>query len=58
MEKTQSDELKLPIGFRFRPTDVELLVHYVRRKVLSLPLPAAIVPEFDVFQFNPWDLPG
>ncbi|CAK7328360.1 unnamed protein product [Dovyalis caffra] len=50
--------LKLPIGYRFHPTDEELVVHYLKRKVLSLPLPASVIPEFDVFQTDPWSLPG
>ncbi|KAA8530076.1 hypothetical protein F0562_004785 [Nyssa sinensis] len=50
--------IKLPIGFRFHPTDEELLVHYLKRKVFSFPLPASVIPEFDVFQTNPSDLPG
>ncbi|XP_047981437.1 NAC domain-containing protein 83 [Salvia hispanica] len=47
----------LPIGFRFNPTDAELL-YYLKKKVLSLPLPANVIPELEAFQFNPWDLPG
>ena len=50
--------IKLPIGYRFHPTDEELLVHYLKRKVLALPLPALVIPEFDVFQTHPWGLPG
>lgn len=50
--------VKLPIGFRFHPTDEELVVHYLKRKALSFPLPASVIPEFDVFLTNPWDLPG
>jgi No apical meristem (NAM) protein len=50
--------LKLPPGFRFHPTDEELVVQYLRRKALSYPLPAAIIPEIDLLKFNPWDLPG
>uniref|UniRef100_A0A5B6YKA5 Putative NAC domain-containing protein 68 n=2 Tax=Davidia involucrata TaxID=16924 RepID=A0A5B6YKA5_DAVIN len=51
--------IKLPIGFRFHPTDEELIVHYLKRKVFSFPLPASVIPDqFDVFQTNPWDLPG
>ncbi|CAK9172000.1 unnamed protein product [Ilex paraguariensis] len=50
--------MKLPIGFRFHPTDEELVVHYLNRKVCSLPLPASVIPELDVYQTNPWDLPG
>lgn len=50
--------IKLPIGYRFHPTDEELLVHYLKRKVLVMPLPALVIPEFDVFQTDPWGLPG
>ncbi|KAK9272544.1 hypothetical protein L1049_002917 [Liquidambar formosana] len=61
MEKpnfVSNGDLKLPIGFRFHPTDEELVVHYLKRKALSLPLPASVIPEFDVFQTEPWGLPG
>lgn len=50
--------LKLPPGFRFHPTDEELVVQYLKRKVLSFPLPASIIPEADVCKSDPWDLPG
>ncbi|XP_030459687.1 NAC domain-containing protein 83-like [Syzygium oleosum] len=50
--------IKLPIGFRFRPTDEELLVHYLKRKVQAVPLPASVIPELDVFGTDPWGLPG
>ncbi|XP_010530936.1 PREDICTED: NAC domain-containing protein 83-like [Tarenaya hassleriana] len=50
--------LRLPPGFRFHPTDEELVVQYLKRKVLSCPLPASIIPEFDVCRADPWDLPG
>ncbi|KAL6541389.1 hypothetical protein OROGR_010875 [Orobanche gracilis] len=46
MERANSEDgnggVKLPIGFRFHPTDEELLVHYLKRKVFSLPLPAGL----------------
>ncbi|KAK3166378.1 hypothetical protein QOZ80_1AG0045000 [Eleusine coracana subsp. coracana] len=49
----------LPIGFRFRPTDEELLLHYLRRKALACPLPADIIPVADLARLHPWDLlPG
>ncbi|XP_039047776.1 NAC domain-containing protein 83-like isoform X2 [Hibiscus syriacus] len=50
--------LRLPPGFRFHPTDEELVVQYLRRKVLAWPLPASIIPEVDVCKADPWDLPG
>ncbi|WOK96638.1 hypothetical protein Cni_G05345 [Canna indica] len=50
--------LRLPPGFRFHPTDEELVVQYLRRKALSCPLPAAVIPEVNLGKFDPWDLPG
>ncbi|XP_068667484.1 NAC domain-containing protein 83-like [Aristolochia californica] len=50
--------VRLPPGFRFQPTDEELVVEYLKRKVFSCPLPASIIPEIDVSKFDPWDLPG
>ncbi|GJN38500.1 hypothetical protein PR202_gb27547 [Eleusine coracana subsp. coracana] len=50
---------QLPPGFRFHPTDEELVVQYLRRKALSRPLPAAVIPVVhDVATLDPWDLPG
>nr|AID55355.1 NAC protein 4 [Actinidia chinensis] len=50
--------IRLPPGFRFHPTDEELVVQYLKRKAFSCPLPASIIPEFDVCKSDPWDLPG
>ncbi|XP_076894665.1 NAC domain-containing protein 83-like [Bidens hawaiensis] len=50
--------LRLPPGFRFHPTDEELVVQYLKRKVQACPLPAAIIPEVDVCKSDPWELPG
>ncbi|KAK9052672.1 hypothetical protein SSX86_029302 [Deinandra increscens subsp. villosa] len=49
--------LRLPLGFRFHPTDEELIVHYLNRKIQSIPLPFPI-PEADVCRSDPWSLPG
>jgi len=61
MEKlnfVKNGELRLPPGFRFHPTDEELVVQYLKRKVFSFPLPASVIPEVDVCKSDPWDLPG
>lgn len=50
--------IKLPPGFRFHPTDEELVVQYLRRKVFACPLPASVIPELNVCNYDPWDLPG
>ncbi|KGN64646.1 NAC transcription factor 25 [Cucumis sativus] len=53
-----SAHLQLPPGFRFHPTDEELVVHYLTRKLSSSPLPAPIIAELDLYKFDPWDLPS
>ncbi|KAI5082293.1 hypothetical protein GOP47_0002036 [Adiantum capillus-veneris] len=54
----QRQQLDLPPGFRFHPTDEELVVHYLKNKVSSRPLPVPIIAEIDLYKFDPWDLPG
>ncbi|KAJ4891555.1 NAC domain containing protein 41 [Raphanus sativus] len=61
MEKRSSiknRKMRLPPGFRFHPTDEELVVQYLSRKVSGLPLPAYVIPEIDICKTEPWDLPG
>lgn len=48
----------LPPGFRFHPTDEELVIHYLKLKAASRPLPVSIIAEIDLYKFDPWDLPG
>ncbi|XP_027153866.1 NAC domain-containing protein 2-like [Coffea eugenioides] len=47
----------LPPGFRFHPTDEELIVYYLRNQAISRPCPVSIIPEVDIYKFDPWDLP-
>ncbi|KVI10504.1 NAC transcription factor 56-like [Cynara cardunculus var. scolymus] len=55
---TGSQLPQLPPGFRFHPTDEELVVHYLKKRVASAPLPVAIIAEVDLYKFDPWELPG
>ncbi|KAL9346600.1 hypothetical protein Peur_061453 [Populus x canadensis] len=45
-------------GFRFHPTDQELIIHYLRKKVSSSNLEVVIIADVDIYKFNPWELPG
>ncbi|XP_050108405.1 NAC domain-containing protein 82-like isoform X1 [Malus sylvestris] len=47
----------LPPGFRFSPTDVELVQFYLKRKVMGKRLPYNFVAEVDIHKYAPWDLP-
>ncbi|KEH15120.1 NAC transcription factor-like protein, partial [Medicago truncatula] len=48
----------LPPGFRFHPTDEELILHYLCKRTASAPCPVQIIAEVDIYKFNPWDLPA
>lgn len=47
----------LPVGFRFHPTDEELLTHYLQRKIASQNRNDGLLPEVDVLTCEPWELP-
>ncbi|KAI3730752.1 hypothetical protein L1987_61928 [Smallanthus sonchifolius] len=51
------DNSNLPPGFRFHPTDEELIMFYLRNQALSKPCPVSIIPEVDIYKFDPWELP-
>uniref|UniRef100_A0ACD6A220 Uncharacterized protein n=1 Tax=Avena sativa TaxID=4498 RepID=A0ACD6A220_AVESA len=49
--------LELPPGFRFHPTDEELVMYYLCRKCGGLPIAAPVITEVDLYKFEPWKLP-
>ncbi|CAN1304675.1 NAC transcription factor 25 [Linum perenne] len=57
MEPKSSSDIHLPPGFRFYPTDEELIVQYLKNRIRSSPLPASIIAEIDLYKFDPWELP-
>ncbi|KAJ8529865.1 hypothetical protein K7X08_036700 [Anisodus acutangulus] len=50
--------VNLPPGFRFYPTDEELVVHFLHRKVALLPCHPDVIPDLDLYPYDPWDLDG
>lgn len=48
----------LPPGFRFHPTDEELVNYYLKRKVHGLSIELDIIPEVDLYKCEPWELAG
>ncbi|XP_072982891.1 NAC domain-containing protein 92-like [Typha latifolia] len=48
----------LPPGFRFHPTDEELIVYYLTRKVSEFGFVAKAITDVDLNKCEPWDLPG
>ncbi|XP_057952015.1 NAC domain-containing protein 100 [Malania oleifera] len=51
-------EIHLPPGFRFHPTDEELITHYLTRKVSDLSFTCRAIADVDLNKSEPWDLPG
>ncbi|KAL0843452.1 hypothetical protein Bca101_016697 [Brassica carinata] len=45
-------------GFKFSPTDEELISYYLKRKMDGLERSVEVIPETDIYNFEPWDLPG
>jgi len=50
--------VSLPPGFRFHPTDEELVSYYLKRKINGRKIELEIIPEVDLYKCEPWDLPG
>ncbi|KAK9674581.1 hypothetical protein RND81_12G242200 [Saponaria officinalis] len=45
-------------GFRFHPTDQELVSYYLKRKVCGKPIRFDAISETDIYKSEPWDLPA
>ncbi|KAL8461945.1 hypothetical protein ACS0TY_033144 [Phlomoides rotata] len=54
--KEEEDDARLP-GFRFHPTDEELVGFYLRRKVEKRPISIELIKQADIYKYDPWDLP-
>ncbi|KAH9547909.1 hypothetical protein CY35_11G059800 [Sphagnum magellanicum] len=55
--KLESEPAWLPPGFRFHPTDEELVSYYLARKLLNANFKVHAISEVDLNKCEPWDLP-
>lgn len=56
-EDDDDDDVVLP-GFRFHPTDEELVGFYLRRKIEKKTIGLEIIKQIDIYKYDPWDLPS
>ena len=56
-EEKEEEDVMLP-GYRFHPTDEELVTFYLRRKVARKALRIEVIREMDIYKHDPWDLPS
>lgn len=54
----EDDQIDLPPGFRFHPTDEELISHYLHKKVIDSNFGCKAIGDVDLNKSEPWDLPG
>jgi hypothetical protein len=57
MDEMSTMELELP-GFRFHPTEEELLDFYLKNMVFGKRLRFDIIGFLNIYHHDPWDLPG
>ncbi|XP_028753643.1 NAC domain-containing protein 100-like [Neltuma alba] len=53
----EEEKMNLPPGFRFHPTDEELISQYLYKKVTDSNFSARAIGEVDLNRSEPWDLP-
>ncbi|KAL7102172.1 hypothetical protein ACP275_08G102600 [Erythranthe tilingii] len=53
---TTTRESSVPPGFRFHPTDEELVGYYLRKKVASQKIDLDVIRDIDLYRIEPWDL--
>jgi hypothetical protein len=49
---------RVPVGFRFHPTDEELVGHYLPNKVAARPIDLDLIRDLDLYKLEPWELHG
>ena len=52
------EDANLLPGYRFHPTDEELVRFYLRRKVENKPIRLELIKLIDIYKYDPWDLPS
>ncbi|KAF5731997.1 Transcription factor [Tripterygium wilfordii] len=56
MNISVNGQSQVPPGFRFHPTEEELLQYYLKKKVSHLKIDLDVIPEVDLNKLEPWDI--
>ncbi|CAL5408658.1 unnamed protein product [Camellia sinensis] len=56
VEKSMEMESCVPPGFRFHPTEEELVGYYLKRKINSLKIDLDVIVDIDLYRIEPWDI--
>ncbi|KAJ6793164.1 NAC domain-containing protein 17-like [Iris pallida] len=56
-KKKKKNSNSWPPGFRFHPTDEELILYYLKRKIFRRRIHLPVVGDVDVYKWQPWELP-
>ncbi|KAL8197988.1 hypothetical protein R6Q57_029989 [Mikania cordata] len=54
----ESESSCVPPGFRFHPTEEELVGYYLKRKVESLHIDLDVIVDLDLYRMEPWEIEG
>lgn len=57
-EKDDHEQDLVMPGFRFHPTEEELVEFYLRRKVEGKRFNVELITFLDLYRYDPWELPG
>lgn len=57
-EDHANKEDNLPPGFRFHPTDEELITFYLMNKISDATFTGRAIADVDLNKCEPWELPG
>ncbi|KAJ9146050.1 hypothetical protein P3X46_028365 [Hevea brasiliensis] len=58
LRRDEGNDKVWPPGFRFHPTDEELVLYYLKRKICRRRLRVDVIREVDVYKWDPEELPG
>lgn len=58
MNISVNGQSQVPPGFRFHPTEEELLQYYLRKKISNIKIDLDVIRDVDLNKLEPWDIQG